>query len=147
MIIILSGPPGSGKTTIAQRLVQELGDARMISSDLFKGKVYERISREVESRRGGERYLILDATFYRKAYRDGIREIASKGESVLTVFIDCPLEVCVERNRLRQSPIPENAVHIICRQFERPDDADIVINSGETGVEEATREILKRIKK
>ena len=145
MIIVLCGPPGSGKTTIAQSLVQELKDARMISSDWFKGRAYDRIFREVERRRGEERYLVLDATFYRKAYRDRIREIASKREEVLTVFIDCSLEVCLERNSQRQNPIPENAVHIMWKQFERSDDANMVINSDETGVEQAVHAILRRI--
>lgn len=66
MIILLCGPVGAEKTSIAERLAERLEDALIISSERFKRRVYEGMLREVERRLGKQRYLVLDATFYKE---------------------------------------------------------------------------------
>jgi predicted kinase len=146
LIILLCGPIGAGKTSIAERLAEELEGSSVISSDRFRRRVYDRLVREAEVRLGRARYIILDATFYREAYRRRIMDLASRGERVLTVFLDCPLEICLERNRRRGSPVPERAVKIIWREFERPEAPDIHIDTGNLSIDEAVRAILGRLK-
>ncbi|MBS7638727.1 hypothetical protein KEJ49_07625, partial [Candidatus Bathyarchaeota archaeon] len=101
---------------------------------------------EVERRMGRQRYLILDATFYKEAYRRKIKELELKGERVLTVLLECPLEICLERNRRREKAIPERAVRIIWREFERPANPDIRIDTGTFGIEEAVQTIICSLK-
>lgn len=146
MIILLCGPVGAGKTSIAERLAERLEDALIISSERFKRRVYERMLGEVERRLGRQRYLILDATFYKEAYRRRIMELELKGERVITVLLECPLEICLERNRRRERAIPERAVRIIWREFERPETPDIRIDTGTLSVEEAVRTIICGLK-
>jgi predicted kinase len=146
LIILLCGPIGAGKTSIAERLAEELEGSSVISSDRFRRRVYDRLIREAEMRLGKARYIILDATFYREAYRRRILDLASRRERVLTVFLDCPLETCLERNRRRSSPVPERAVKIIWREFERPEAPDIRIDTGTLSIDEAVRAILFRLK-
>ena len=146
MILILCGPAGAGKSSIAQRLVEELDDARLISSDRFKRRAYDRIMKEVGERLGKQEYLVIDATFYKKRWRDRLIEIAGDEEKVVTVFIECSLETCLKRNRDRDTPIPEAAIHIIWKGFEKPDDPDIHINTDEVDVEQAVDKILKELK-
>ena len=108
MIVLFCGPPASGKSAIAKRLVKELEDWKLIVSDEFKRKTYRHMFVETERWAGRVRYLILDGTFYRKEWRDRIREIAEgKGEEVFTVYVTCSLETCLERNRLREEKIEE----------------------------------------
>ena len=145
MLLILCGPAGSGKSSIARRLMEEWDDAYLISSDRFKRKVYDRIMRETGRRLGKQKYLIIDATFYRKRWRDRLREIISDGERVVIIFIDCSLETCLVRNREREKPIPEEAIRIIWNKFERPDDYDIYINTEKFGIEQAVDKILKEL--
>lgn len=145
MLLILCGPAGSGKSSIARRLMEELDDAYLISSDAFKRKVYDRIMRETKRRLGKQKYLIIDATFYRKRWRDRLREITSDEERAVTIFIDCSLETCLERNREREKPIPEEAIHIIWNKFERTDDYDIYINTEKVGISKAVDIILRQL--
>ena len=127
-------------------MVGELEDARVISTDWFKRRAYERMFREVRNMFGKQKYLILDGTFYRKEYRDRIEEIASNEEKVVTIFVECPLETCLKRNRERVEAIPERAVHSIWNQFERPERPDIHINSDEVDVDRGVEIILERLK-
>ena len=125
--------------------MEELDDAYLISSDAFKRTVYDRIMRETERRLGKQKYLIIDATFYRKRWRDRLREITSDEERVVTIFIDCSLETCLERNREREKPIPEEAIRIIWNEFERLDDYDTYINTEKVGISKAVDIILRQL--
>lgn len=146
LIILLCGPVGAGKTSIAKRLVERLENSSIISSEQFRRRAYERMFREVERRLGRQRYLILDATFYKEAYRRRIMELNLKGEKVLTVFLYCPLEICLKRNRERGKPILERAVKIIWKEFERPENPDIYIDTSTSSIEEAVKTILCYLK-
>lgn len=145
MIILIFGPVGAGKTTIAKGLVEKLEGAYLLSSDRFRRRVYYRLMGEVRQKKGEWRHLIVDGTFYRKRWREELRESA-EGEAILEVFIDCSLETCLRRNRERSRPIPEEAVHIIWREFERPKNPDLEINTDNLAPEEAVQRILDKIR-
>ncbi|MBS7619919.1 AAA family ATPase [Candidatus Bathyarchaeota archaeon] len=146
MIILLCGGVGAGKSILAQRLSERLGDARVLSSDSFKRRVYERLLLELERGMNKQKYLILDATFYRKVYRDRVRETAMGRDKLFTIYLKCPLEVCLERNRRRSGAVPENAVRIIHRLFEEPENPDLVVNTAEVGVDEALERVLENLR-
>jgi len=140
MIVLFCGPPASGKSAIAKRLVKELEDWKLIVSDEFKRKTYRHMFIETERWAGRVRYLILDGTFYRKEWRDRIREIADeKGEEVFTVYVTCSLETCLERNRLRKEQIEEKAVSIIYHQIEKPEKANFSLDTDVLSVDEAVK--------
>lgn len=145
MILMLCGPPGAGKSSIARRLMDRLDDAHLISSDQFKRRTYDRVMREVERRLGMQRHLVIDATFYKRRWRDRLREISADEGRVVTILIECSLETCLERNRERGTPIPEEAIHRIWNEFERPEDPDIRIDAEEESVEQAVDKILEEI--
>ena len=146
MIILLFGPPASGKTTIAKRLAEKLEDAYLLSSDQFRRSVYRQLMEDVKKRRGKQRYLIVDGTFYRKRWRDELRD-AAEGEDILEVFVNCSLETCLRRNSGRSKPIPEAVVHIIWRTFERPENPDLEIDTDSFSAEEAVQRILNVVKR
>ena len=145
--MVLCGPPGAGKTSIARRLMEVLGDAHLVSSDRFRRRAYDRVMREVGEMLGGHEHLLIDATFYRRAWRDRLRNVVGGADRVVTVFVDCSLETCLRRNREREAPIPEAAVHMIWREFERPADPDVYVLTDETSVEEAVEKIMAELEK
>jgi len=147
LILMFVGPPGAGKSTIAKRLAEVLGDSGVISSDEFRGRRYERMMREVDRRIGGEGLLILDATFYKKTWRERLRTVAAGRDEVVTVFFYCSLESCLSRNRSREEPIPERAIHIIWNEFEMPENPDIYIDTDETSVEDAVLKIMEELER
>ncbi len=143
MIVLFCGPPASGKSAIAKRLVKELEDWKLIVSDEFKRKTYKHMFVETERWTGRVRYLILDGTFYMKEWRDRIREIAQKREEeIFTVYVTCSLETCLERNRLRKEQIEEKAVNIIYNQIEKPEKSGLSLDTDVLSVDEAVRMLM-----
>jgi tRNA uridine 5-carbamoylmethylation protein Kti12 len=145
MLIVLFGPAGAGKTSIADRLTKQLPNTYMISSDKFKRQTYDRIMREVEQELGRHKYIVVDGTFYKKNWRDRLREIIGSRDSMLTIFVDCSLKTCLIRNRERTAVIPEKAIYTIWHRFERPKRPDVYINTDNFSIEEATNRILQDV--
>ncbi|MFQ6088111.1 MAG: cytidine deaminase [Candidatus Methanofastidiosia archaeon] len=125
MLIVLSGLPGTGKSTLAQRLSENL-DAQILRTDVIrreligKSKYFEFKERdklytkeEMELAYYGmflvashllkaSKNVILDATFYKKSLRDRAREVGKTTNSKTYILeVICPEKVVEERMRKR----------------------------------------------
>ena len=148
MVIIFCGIPGAGKTTIAKQLVKELekkGKVKIFISDEISGSFYKKIPRILEENLNKVDFLILDATFYKKKWRDLVYDLA-KGHKVFLIYIHCPLATCLKRNKKRRAGILEKAVYIMSHQIEKPKRPDISINSQEIKPEKAVKIILQKLR-
>lgn len=146
MVIILCGIPGSGKSTVATRLKEELerhGTVRLFISDQVSAPVYRKIFRWLKENLGRADYMLIDATFYKQRWRDEVFNSAG-GENVMVAYLHCSLKTCLERNRKRKPALPEKVVHIIDKAMERPVNPDISIDTDETSPQEAVSIILSR---
>ncbi len=125
-VIVICGPPGAGKTTIAtrvrDRLAERDGPVRLYHSDDFSSRTYEQLAEQVASA-PTTGITLVDGTFYRRTWRTQFRALGD----VRFVHVTATLETCLERNRRREDPISEQGVHVVYREFEALD-ADLEID-------------------
>jgi len=123
VIIIICGPAEAGKSTLARRLQQRLHrrglDVGLLDSDQFSRDTYEQLYERVE---GSDEHWVIAGTFYKRKWQDRFADLPD----VVVVYLKASLDTCLERNRMREDPISEQAIHVIWKEFEEPD-ADITI--------------------
>ena len=117
----------------------------MLSSDKLRAPVYRKFFKALGADSKRAEFLIFDATFYKKEWREQIQTLA-RDEQVITVYLDCPLELALQRNKKRQPNIPEKAVHIIFRQMEPPEGPTLKIATGKVTASDAAKKIFELIK-
>ncbi|XP_055576081.1 L-seryl-tRNA(Sec) kinase [Falco biarmicus] len=67
-------------------------------------------------------YLILDDNFYYQSMRYEVYQLARKYSlSFCQLFLECPLECCLQRNCLRSRPVPDQTIYLMARKIEMPD--------------------------
>ncbi|KXA92039.1 hypothetical protein AKJ64_04190 [candidate division MSBL1 archaeon SCGC-AAA259E17] len=120
MIITFCGIPACGKTTVAEKLVRKLNEFgashKLLVSDKVSNRVYEKIFRFLRNNIDEVRYLIVDATFYKKKWRSEVQRIARENDEELsTVYLHCDLETSLRRNEQREKKeqVSEKVIRII----------------------------------
>ena len=111
MLIILTGLPGTGKSTVAAALAREVG-AAVLSSDLMRAErsgrprfsgpakagVYERMFKRARLALRAGRSVVLDATFYlERLRRSGARLGRAAGVPVFIIEVIAPAPVVKRR--------------------------------------------------
>lgn len=157
--MIFCGVPGSGKTTIAKLAAEGLENAMHIQTDAVRAMLSHPVFGQKESQfvydicygiakealRAG--YLVLlDATFMRNEYRSEARNrLRRYCTRIDTVWIDCTLKTALERNSLRESPIPPEKLEGIHSGFENPKRA-LRIDSSTIAPEAAARRVASALR-
>lgn len=129
-LVLLAGIPGSGKTTLSQRLIDKgfvTLTADQIREELWgdaaeqnnKEQVFEVFFQRLEEglRRGWD--IVIDNTNINGKHREPIIERARQaGYTDIQIWIiDTPLEVCLERNKMRSRTVPEDIVENMYRSL------------------------------
>ncbi|XP_054687132.1 L-seryl-tRNA(Sec) kinase [Grus americana] len=67
-------------------------------------------------------YVILDDNFYYQSMRYEVYQLARKYSlSFCQIFLECPLECCLQRNHQRSHPLPDQTILLMARKIEMPD--------------------------
>lgn len=138
MIVVVCGPPAAGKTTVATRLRERLEargrSVRLLDSDQFSRNTYDRLYERVADT---GRDWIVAGTFYERRWQERFADL----QDVFVVYLAADLQTCIDRNRRRDDPIDEAAVHVVWREFDEPD-ADLVVAVDEIAPGEVVDRIL-----
>jgi adenylylsulfate kinase len=142
VILVVCGPPGAGKTTLATRLHRRLEadghEFRVVHTDDLSTPVYERLFERVAA--APEANWLLDGTFYEREYQERVREFPD----VRFVLVTADRDTCIRRNHERDG-IPERAVKAIYDEFDRPD-ADFVVDTDVLRVAAAVDLVSERVR-
>ena len=130
-LILLIGLPGSGKSSLAQWLLQETPGRYLISTDgiravLFGDEatqgswltVWQEVGRQFREtvgqiQRGEVEAAIYDATnVVRKQRREAIALAREAGFTDITgIWLNVPLGLCLQRNQQRDRQVPDDIIH------------------------------------
>lgn len=134
-VIVTLGLPASGKTTWSMEYIAHNANTIRINKDSLRLMLYgESYKPEWEDLVCTIRDLILhesllkehdvvvDDTNFKEDHRKRIEYIATIYDSTVEIkdFTDVPLEVCLERNRNRPNPVPEEAIRRMHDQYVKP---------------------------
>ncbi len=119
-VVVMIGCPGSGKTTVARGVFETAGYWRV---DGDACKTVAAMLRAAGRRPGGAgQSVVFDSTGVTRVRRAGFVAWArSQDLPVRFVWVRTPLEVAMERNRLREKPVPPVALYTFRARFEEPD--------------------------
>ncbi|USZ68326.1 ATP-binding protein [Halorussus salilacus] len=135
MILLVCGPPGAGKTTVAGEARERLRTAgygfRLLHSDDFSRNTYEKLYERVSADPDAD--WILDGTFYRREYQERFRGLPDAH----LISVVASLELCLKRNREREDSIDRRGVHAMHADFEPPENPDLTLDTEVASVEEA----------
>lgn len=136
-LLLLIGLPGSGKSTLARQLLESQPGDILISTDAIRGqlfgneaiqgswsKIWTELQRQLQQAalqisQGMAHEAIFDATHVvRRHRREAIALIRSCGFVNLTgLWLDVPLDVCLERNRQRDRQVPDAVIERMHRRL------------------------------
>lgn len=141
MLLVVCGPPGVGKTTVATRLRERLTDRGRPFRILHSDDLSDTYDAMVDRVRDSDDDWILDGTFYKEGFRTAVREL---DHDVVFVHLLADLETCLARNRAREDPIDEQGVHVVYNEF-APLDADIRVDTADRPPGEVVARVLREL--
>jgi adenylylsulfate kinase len=142
--LVLCGPPGVGKTTVAERLARRLRKAgrevRVLHSDDFSRNTYRQMYQRV-TETDPDADWILDGTFFEREWQE--RFLALPDAHL--IYLTASLETALERNRTRETSIPESGMRAMHGRFEPPESPDLALDTEQVSTSEAADAIGRYI--
>ena len=161
----LTGLSGAGKTTVAQSIVNELKtsdvniellDGDEVRTNLSKGLGFSKEDRDTNIRRIGyvSRLLsrngvgvIASAISPYREVRDEVRQsITSDGSEFIEVYVQCPIEVLVERDvkGLYKKALAGEIKEFtgVSDPYEEPLDPEVIVKTDSESIEESANRII-----
>ncbi|NXG58054.1 PSTK kinase, partial [Hemiprocne comata] len=120
---LIAGEPLSAPATAARPAWERVlaccrGQGLLASAESGAGAGPE----QAQAAAPGPLYIILDDNFYYQSMRYEVYQLARKYcLSFCQLFLECPLECCLQRNRLRSHPLPDQTIQLMATKMEVPD--------------------------
>lgn len=121
---LLIGLPGSGKSTFANQLQQQIPDSVIVSTDVIRARIYgdqsiqedwNRVENEVilhvRLALSHNQSVIYDATNVSVDWRDSfLTKIDDTNTEWIAWWINTPIETCKKWNLQRSHPVPDDVI-------------------------------------
>lgn len=132
-LILLVGPPGSGKTTYAKKYIVEHDNTIHLSSDKIRAELYgdETIqgnpnevfslmqSRAIEALNNGQS-VVYDSTNMTRKDRSYIISPCLKFVKIEAHIIWAPIKTCIERDAARERTVGKEVIDRMLKRFQAP---------------------------
>ncbi|XP_006025206.1 L-seryl-tRNA(Sec) kinase [Alligator sinensis] len=110
--------PASRTEATWERFVSCFREQGLISPDVPDAKSCRYVINATASR---PLCFILDDNFYYQSMRYEVYQLARKYSlGFCQLFLDCPLECCLQRNRARSQPLPDEIICLMAKKIEAP---------------------------
>lgn len=161
LLIWLTGLSGSGKTTIAEALKPQLANGYILDGDVLRKGINQDLQFNEEDRievgrRTGEiAKILLDAGHNvivasispHRVARNKVRSLI--GESFIEVFVQCPLEICEQRDPkgLYRKARAGEIKHFtgIDSPYEEPAHPEVIVATHKLTPDECVEKIMKHV--
>lgn len=119
-LYVMCGIPGSGKSTLSKQIANKHNAVRLSLDEMGYVRQFKLIPHLVEVLERGES-VVADSLYTKLQWRTELLD-AVKGIECKRVLIcmNTPLDVCIQRNRGREKPLPDFVVEHQFEQFEKP---------------------------
>ncbi|MEM7815654.1 MAG: AAA family ATPase [Candidatus Aenigmatarchaeota archaeon] len=158
MLILVCGLPGTGKSFVAKEIAKNLPKTALLRTDVVrknllkkpnyteeeKKLIYDSLLSEAGKFLSINKNCVLDATFYKRGYREAAKRLASEnGTQLLLIECVCPESLVLKRLKKRKGDASEADVAVykkVKEYYEKITERHITINTGK-GKAEVRREI------
>ncbi|MDY6771289.1 MAG: adenylyl-sulfate kinase [Candidatus Nanohaloarchaea archaeon] len=162
-----TGLPSSGKSTVAKRVEEELRsrgvEMHNLDGDDVRGKLHPDLGFTEEERATNNRRVAFIARLLNEHdigvivaaispfqdARENARDEIEQGGDFIEIFVDCPVEICKERDPKGLYEQAENGeidnFTGVNHPYEEPDEPEITVNTAEDTPEECVSHVLDRL--
>lgn len=132
-LILLVGPPGTGKTTYAHKYIEEHPGTVHLSSDGIRkelhgdesiqdnpGEVFAIMQKRAIAGLDFGYDVIYDATNMTRKDRAGIISVCSKFAKIEAHIVFAPIEICIERDAIRKRTVGKDVIDKMLKRFQAP---------------------------
>lgn len=132
-LILLVGPPGSGKTTYAEKYITEHDNTIHLSSDKIRAELWGSEatqgdnnevfslmqSRAIEALNNGQS-VVYDSTSMTRKDRSYIISLCPKFVKIEAHVVWAPIETCIERDAARERTVGKEVIDRMLKRFQYP---------------------------
>jgi predicted kinase len=127
-LVMMKGLPGSGKSTIAKAMVEELGYVRTNKDELRtlhpnwgERKIVELRDGLITQALKDGKNIVVDDTNFNPVHEKALRAFAKQYDYQFEeVFVDTPIEECMKRDNARANGVGETVIRKMYNQYLKP---------------------------